>query len=568
MLDAGESGTTNDEVTPTADTPHTPPPDPISTPPLAGPELAAAPGDFGPPLTSQQEEEGIVRAAAVLAIGNVASRVLGLVREIVKANQFGTTPLLAAFQAAAYVPTSLYDLIIGGMVNSSLVPVFSEYAAKERRDELWQVVSMVLSVATLVLLLVVGLVEVFAPQVAFLVGTLNFQEEALSDLSITLIRMTTPAVFFLGIASVLTAALYALRRFTLPAFVGAAFNGTIVLAALIRPDQITSLVWGLLLGSVFQVVLQLPALRDARLRWTLDLRHPAIRRIIRLYLPILAGLIVNQLAIMLSYNLAIRTGDQSLNYMNYATTLYQFPLGLVVTAISIATLPTLSRQALGDLAVFKQTLGEGVRLVSALILPATAGLFALAPFIIALLFESGRFTTADTAQTALVLRVYLFGMPFAGVDQMLVFASYARKDTWRPALVGFISILVYSITALLLLQPLGLLSLMVADSIKHIVHTGLMVWLLRRQIGGLSGQGIVPSIGRSLVAALATGTVAFLVSHGLQSAGLGAAGGFAGKLLLVLAGGTAGLLTYLAAVVVLNISEARSLPRLLRRRSP
>ena len=125
--------------------------------------------------------------------------------------------------------------------------------------------------------------------------------------------------------------------------------------------------------------------------------------------------------------------------------------------------------------------------------------------------------------------------------------------------------MIYSIVALLLLEPLGLLSLMVADSVKHVVHTALMVWLVRRQTGGMGGYGILPSIIRSFVAALATGGMAFLVSHVLQTAGIGASGGFAGKLLLVLAGGAAGLVTYLGAVMVLNITEARSLPRLLRR---
>src|SRR5690606_3054166 len=142
------------------------------------------------------------------------------------------------------------------------------------------------------------------------------------------------------------------------------------------------------------------------------------------------------------------------------------------------------------LSVFKQTLGDGLRLVLALILPATAGLFALAPFIIGLLFEHGRFTATDTATTALVLRVYLIGMPFAAADQMLVFASYARKDTWRPALVGFIAILIYSLTAVALLGTLGLLSLMVADAVKHVVHTLIMLWLLRRQLGGLAGNPV------------------------------------------------------------------------------
>lgn len=519
-----------------------------------------------PPATADGDGEnrGIVRAAAVLAAGNVASRVLGLARESVKANLFGTTPLLAAFQAAAYVPTGLFDLIIGGMVNSSLVPVFSDYVEHERRDELWHVLSMVLSLATLVLLAMVAVVEIFAPQVAWLVGALNFTEPNLSAVSVSLIRMTTPAVLFLGIASILAGALYALKRFTIPAFIGAAFNGAIVLMALLT-RTVTGLVWGLLLGSVLQVLLQLPALRDARLRPIFSVRHPAIRRIIRLYIPILAGLVVNQVAIMLSYNLAIRTGDQSLNYMNYATTLYQFPLGLVVTALSIATLPTLSRQA-ANLTAFRTTLVDGLRLVLALILPATAGLLALAPAIIGLLFEHGRFTAADTAMTALVLRVYLAGMPFAAVDQMLVFASYARKDTWRPALVGFVSILVYSTVALSLLGSLGLLSLMVADAVKHVVHTLLMLVVLRRQVGRVIGRPVVLSAAKSLLAATLTGLAAlgaaWLVG-GLMSGG--AEGGPLAWLPVVLAGGAAGVLVYTAAVFALDISETRALPRLLRR---
>lgn len=544
-------------------------PDPSTPEPYPSPILDVIPDLFPndhPEFSAERREEdsGIVRAAAVLAAGNVASRVLGLAREIVKANLFGTSPLLAAFQAAAYVPTSLFDLIIGGMVNSSLVPVFSDYTDKDKRDELWHVLSMVLSAATIVLLGVILVVELLAPQVAWLVGTVNFTEHGLNDLSVTLIRMTTPAVLFLGIASILTGALYALKRFTIPAFIGAAFNGTIVVVALLNPEEIRSLVWGLLLGSVLQVLLQLPALRDARLRWTLDFKHPAIRRIILLYIPILAGLIVNQLAIMLSYNLAIRTGDQSLNYMSYATTLYQFPLGLVVTALSIATLPTLSRQAAGDLSVFKQTLGDGLRLVLALILPATAGLFALAPFIIGLLFEHGRFTATDTATTALVLRVYLIGMPFAAADQMLVFASYARKDTWRPALVGFIAILIYSLTAVALLGTLGLLSLMVADAVKHVVHTLIMLWLLRRQLGGLAGNPVMRSAVKSLAAAMVTGAAAFAVAQLISELGPAFSRSY---LLPVLAGGVAGLLAYTVSVFAFNIKETRALPGLLRRRN-
>lgn len=531
---------------------------------------------------------GVVKAAAILAIGNVASRILGLARETVKANLFGATGLLAAYEVAAYIPVSLFDLIIGGMVNSSLVPVFSEYAAKERREELWHVLSMVLSAATVLLLLVVGMVEVFTPQVAWLIGARNFADVSLTETAVRLMRLATPAVFFMSIASILTGLLYALKRFTIPAFMGAVLNGAVVASALLRPAHVDSLVWGLLAGSLLQILLQWPALGQSRLRWNLNWQHPAIRRILQLYAPIIGGLIITQLAVALSINLATRIGDDSLAYMKYATTLYQFPLGLIVTALSVATLPTLSRQALGELDTFKQTMAEGIRLVIALILPATAGLFALAVPIVALLFEHGKFVPQNTLVTALALRTYLFGLPFAAVDQMLVFASYARKDTLRPALVGVVSIVIYLGTAVLFRTPLGhvgytigqamglegfagldtlgngLLSLMVADAVKHVVHTTLMVWLLWRQLGGLGRYGVMTVTLKSLAAAGVTGLMAWgtavFIRPMLPST-------FTGKLLLVVAAGLAGLLTYALMVLLLNIREAKMLPQLLRRRN-
>jgi len=162
-----------------------------------------------------------------------------------------------------------------------------------------------------------------------------------------------------------------------------------------------------------------------------------------------------------------------------------------------------------------------------------------------------------------VLRIYLFGMPFAAADQMLVFASYARKDTWRPALVGVISIVIYCLTALVLLRPLGLLSLMVADAVKHVVHTLIMLWLLRRQLGDLSGNPVLRSAAKSLVAAAFTGAAAYGVAYLVTGI---VAGPTARHLVPVVAGGAAGVLAYTAAVFALNISETRALPRLLRRR--
>lgn len=519
----------------------------------------AAPPDA---LGVGESESGIIRAAAILAIGNVAQRILGMVREIVKANLFGASGLVSAYELAVYVPLNLYELIVGGMINSALVPVFSDYAKLARRDELWAVLSTVLSVATVGLLGVVAVVELFAPRIAALLGAGNFQDPELAVLSVSLMRLATPAVLFLSISSILTGALYALKRFTLPAFTAAVFNASIVAAALLRPDYIESLVWGLLAGSILQIAIQLPALRDARLRWHFDWRNPVIRRILRLYAPIVAGLVITQLGLAISINLATRTGDESLTFMRYATTLYQFPLGLVVTALSIATLPTLSQQAHGQLAEFKATLAGGVRLVVVLILPATAGLFVLALPIITLIFYHGQFTLSDADTTAMVLRFYLFGLPFAAIDQMLVFASYARKDTLRPAMVGVVSIVFYVVVARMLLEPYGLLSLMIADAGKHCVHTVLMIWVLRRQSVVLAGHGILTTLAKSVAAALGTGGAAYLTYLALSERL--PVTDFAGRVFAVIVPGLAGLAAFLALVYLLDISDAKSLRRRLR----
>ena len=537
------------------------------------------------PPQNLSENQGVVKAAAVLAVGNVTSRILGLVREIVKSNLFGASDLLGAYTVAALVPMTLFNLITGGeMVSSSLVPVFSDLANKEKRQELWDVVSSFLSLAIAILLSIVILVLLFTPQIAWLAGARNFSDQSLTAVTEEMMRLATPAVLFLSIASVLTGVLYALKRFTLPAFTAAVFNGTIVVVALLRPEQIDSLVYGLLLGSFLQIVLQLPALRDGRFRFQFNWKHPAVRRILILYAPIVVGLLVNQVAIWISYNLAILTGDNSVTYMTYATTLYQFPLGLVVTALSMATLPTLSQivtafhaakqtdasAATARVQEFKQTLAGGLRLVITLILPAAAGLFALAPAIIALLLEHGEFTAQDTAVTATVLRIYLAGLPFAAIDQMLVFASYARKDTWRPAVAGIISIVIYTGTAVLLLEPIGLYSLMIADAVKHFTHTMIMLWLLQRHLGGLRGFGISTATWKALAASVLTGLIAYGV--GETAVALLPVTGFLGRLLVVTLAGGLGLLTFLGLVRLLHISEVQMLHRTLstrlRRRKP
>jgi putative peptidoglycan lipid II flippase len=219
------------------------------------------------------------------------------------------------------------------------------------------------------------------------------------------------------------------------------------------------------------------------------------------------SLIMDALVIRLfSYNLATHTGiEGGLQYMNLATTLIQFPQGLVATAISVAVLPTLAAQAAlikdEGLRAYRDTLGLGLRLATTLIIPAALGLFVLATPITQLLFEGGEFLASDTAITVHALRLYLIGLPFAAIDLLLVYAFYARKDTLTPALIGVFSHIVYIVTVLILFDRFSLFSLMIADSVKHIVHAAISGVLLRWRLNGFGEQHLFITTFKTLIAA-------------------------------------------------------------------
>ena len=261
-----------------------------------------------------------------------------------------------------------------------------------------------------------------------------------------------------------------------------------------------------------------------------------------------------------SYNLASQTGEGSIGIMDWATTLIQFPQGLVATAISIAILPTLSRQAAlimhdkdENTRAFKNTLGLGLRLATTLILPATIGLYVLATPIISLLFEHGAFTAESTQITAIALRIYLIGLPFAAIDLLLVYAFYAKQDTLTPALIGLGSLIIYMIVATVMMPRYGLYSLMLADSVKHVVHATVSAYLLNRRLDGFGDQRLLITTLKSGVAVIGMGIVATLLLP-IATSGISMHGTIKELLVVVFCGGI-GSVVFLTLAIALRIEE-------------
>ncbi len=543
--------------------------EPFETPPMAppSPEVETMSSSASPAATTG----GLMRAAGINSLGNVASRVLGVVRESVISGAFGASGATSAFDAVSAVPKMVYELLIGGMLSAALVPVLSEYAAEggssaHRQGELEDVLSILLSLAGAVLLAVTLVLALAAPWIApLLVG--GFDAELLATTT-RLLRLIVPAILVYGISGILQAYHYARNAFVYPSMGAPAHNlGVIVAVVLLaRRLDIYSLSLGIVAAAVCQLLVQLPGMRGVRLRWRLDWRHPVVRRILILYAPVVVSIVIQNLGIVIDRNLASRTMPEAITWMNKATFLIQLPLGLVSMAISLAVLPTLSQiDAQRELDAFKRTFFRGLRLVLVVILPAAAGLLALGRPLIELIFEHGVFTPADTLQSWQALRIYLIGLPFAAIDLPLVFAFYAQKDTRTPVIVGIIAVAIYLAVgpSLAFLFGWGFLGLVAANSVQLAAHAVIMLALFSRRFEGLGGY----RLGRTTLQALATSLAVALVAYASYRLLLPwAPGGLLGKVILTGAPGALAILAYLASARALRIHEWEQLWGALARR--
>ncbi len=528
-------------------------PVPLSEPPAAEgyiPLEGAAPEGQGVSSTGA----GIATGAALIALGNIGSRLLGMIREMALFRYYGASGMVSAFTVAAQVPQLLYDMLIGGLISSALVPVFSEYAERSM-DELSDVVSIVLSISVVITIVVAVVLSVGASVVATLIGG-GLPSEYL-DAAVSLLKVTSLSIVFLGLSGVISGVLFSLRRFVLPAFVVMVFNAALIVAIVAsRGNAIVIAASGLVIGALLQVVLQLPGLRGLRIGFRLDWRHPALRRIALLYLPMLLGIAVAQFGALLDRRLASGVHPQAIAWMRAATTLQQFPQGLVATAVSMAALPTLTRQA-NDLPAFRRTLGVALRMVLVLIVPMVVALFLLSAPTVALLFQRGLFLPEDTAQTAQALRVYLIGLPFAAIDLPLVYAFYARHDTLTPNLVAILGVVAYLVVALPLIAPLGFIGLVAANSAQLTAHALVMLYLAHRRFDAVRGQAFLQTLLKLGIATLGLAVAVVAVEVVVPPALNGTLRAAA----IVFGSVAAGGLVFLALARVLRIAELETLGR-------
>jgi putative peptidoglycan lipid II flippase len=486
----------------------------------------------GQPALTESERAGrsergkLVRRAGVVGAGTLASRLLGLARDMVLAGLFGRAET-DAFFVAFTIPNALRQLLAEGAVSSALVPVLSKTLAEEGEEATQRFFARARGVS-LVALTVVTVAGVLAARPLTSVFAHGYADNpAEFDRTATMTALVFPYIFFMGTAALGMAALNAQKKFAVAAFAPGLLNVAFLVAAFAFPavleahgiDRAMAMPLGALLGGVLQVAAQWPALRAIGYasRPRIDLRDPRIRDVGRRMLPMMFGIGVYYIDLILSRRFLSELGTGAQSYFSWAQRLCDFPQGIFVMALSTAALPTLATfAAKGQKDELVRTFAHGLSLALFVALPASVLLAVLGEPLVVMLFQRGKFDAAAAAETARALLWQGGAIWTVSVVRQTVPVFYALGDTRTPVLVSALDLIAFIVLAVVLKGPLGHVGISVAVAGSSFVQMALLLLALRRKLGFIGGGTIARSGARTLVASVVAGAGGWGAAHALS----------------------------------------------------
>jgi putative peptidoglycan lipid II flippase len=489
--------------------------------------------------------------------------VAGLVRNVVIARQFGIGADLDAYYAAFKLPDLLFTVVAGGALATAFIPVFAGFLADDDLAGAWRLASAITNLVVLIVSALAVVAALFAPWLVRTVIAPGFDTGQQAETA-ALMRLVLLSTLVFGVSAVQGSVLNGFKHFLLPALAPVMYPLGIAAGALwLAPAWgVRGLAVGAVVGAVLHLAVKLPGLLHYGFRWwpVVDLDSPAVRRVAVLMGPRVLDLGVFHLTMLVTTNLASRLGAGSVSALEWGWGTMQLPETIIGTAFGLVAFPTLAELAARDnVEGLRSTLGETLRAVIALTVPAACGLILLGRPALQLLYQRGAFDAAATDAVFVALRFYALGLVGHACLELAARAFFARQDTVTPLLIATGSAVVNIALGLWLMGPLGHGGLALANSLAVSAEVLTLLLILRRQLGGVEGRQTVRTLGRVSVATLLMGfAVAGVLALG-QRAGVGA-------FWVVAVGGVTGASVYVGAGLLLGVQALRWLPGALVRR--
>lgn len=455
---------------------------------------------------------GFLRAVFTIGGLTMASRVLGLVRDVLIANALGASYVADAFFVAFKLPNFFRRLFAEGAFNAAFIPLFAESLAQSGRDGAKAMAEETTAVLLAVLVPFVLLMQYAMPVVMMGLGPGFIGRPETFDLAVDLARLTFPYLLFISLVSLFGGMLNSVGRFAATAATPILLNLCLIGAALFAVSNLTSaghaLALGVAVAGIAQFLFLAAALRGERLlpRLPAPKLTPQVKRLLRLMLPAALGAGVVQINLVIDLVLASLLPTGAVSYLFYADRLNQLPVGVVGVAVGTALLPMLSRQIAsgeGQAAIAGQN--RAIELALLLTLPAAMALIVIPGPLISFIFEHGAFGAEDTAATVLALMAYALGLPAYVLIKVLGPGFYARQDTATPVKIAMAALVVNLVFNLLLIGPLQHAGLALATAISAWVNAGLLAWVLRKRGHFIADPRLKARLWRMAAATLVMG---------------------------------------------------------------
>lgn len=516
-------------------------------------------------------ESGLMRSNFTVATGTAMSRATGLIRIVIFGIVIGQTALADAFDAANNAPNAVYELLVGGVLSASLVPLFIRYLEDEDHEASESIVSV-----TLVILVVFTALAMLAAPLIFRLFSLNPASNVNVDqfrrAGTLLARIFLVQIFFYGASALAAAVLNARRRFFAAAWAPVLANcvtiGFLLLIPLTTTDSPPSLLdvlnrtefkWllglGSTLGVVAMAVLMYVAVRRSGIvfRFRPRFRHPAVRRLVTLSLWTFGYVAANQVALVVIKNLA-SPGSGNVDAYSKAMIILQLPHGLLAVSIATTFIPDLARFATkNDQVGFSQRMTYGIRLTALFTIPAAVGLLILSRPIIGLVLQHGNFDAVAGINTGRALTGLSLGLIGFSLYLFVLRGFYAHHDTRTPFLINLGENALNVVFACVLIGRYGVLGLGIAFSLAYIISAVVALFVLRRKIPEFDSTAVLGSLWTIILAA---GIMAAFVA--ISTRFIGSNSG-TGALSRVTVGVIIGCLSYWLLLKLFRVGELASI---------
>jgi putative peptidoglycan lipid II flippase len=510
-----------------------------------------------------------MRAAGTVMVALVFGQLAGLARSILVAGTFGASPELDAFTAANRVSETLFLLVAGGALGSAFIPTFTGLLARAEKESAWKLASALANAVTLTLSLLAVLLALFAPQVVRYALAPGFSEKPeLFALTVSLLRIQLISTVLFGLGGLIIGILNAHQVFLIPALTPALYQLGIIFGAIVLAPKlgIYGLAWGVVLGSVAYLVIQIPTLirQKGRYSLTFGFENPDVKKVILLMGPRLLGVAVVQLNFWVNINLASQMQEGSVASLNYAFSLMLMAQAAIAQSVAIAAMPTFSAQhALGRIDEMRASLAASLRGVILLAFPATVGLIFLREPLIALLYQRGEFNEQDVQLVAWALLWFAAGLVGHSIMEVLTRAFYAQHDTKTPVMIGTVAMglnVVFSFLFADLFRQVGWMphgGLALANSLATALEATALFIFMRQRLHGIEGRHISRGL---IVAALASLGMGSCLWFWIQATGS------LSRCISALGGVALGGIFYGFAITLLRVPEVQSVIRFVTRR--